>query len=415
MSDKPDNIDELFRANQHRLEEAPSPQAWKRLDRRLSDHRQTRIRTINPWRNWLSIAAGLALILGVASVLLFTQPPGDTMTAESVAIERYSEELEPTSTAANYPVLSPERDYSGSDVREGNRGKRLQVKQPQASNADLTIAETQSPRFNAAPSEVAEFKPSEEIVEAEEEMEEKTEKATKPAPPAAQVAEEVPVTEDPVFVAEDVAAEPVPYVAEADIVKETMKREPTATPAAKAKKFESNSAPTAIPEYNVTSNQLEYITEQSGPSIDQFQWIIGQWSTTGQNGETISFEEWELEDAFTIRGSGYLSINGQQSLVEQMEIKKIGKDLYFITAIDASAQPISFKLKSITSTEAIFEHTISNQSQQIIIQQSTRDNFTTILQNEAQSNLNNEEIEFLRQRNATSEERAVRSLKRVQN
>ncbi|MEM1217993.1 MAG: DUF6265 family protein [Bacteroidota bacterium] len=411
MSDKPDNIDELFRANQHRLEQAPSPQAWKRLDRRLSEHRQARVRTINPWRNWLGIAAGLALLLGVASVLLFTQAPGETMTAE--AVERYSEELQPTSTAANYPVLSPERDYPGSDIREGNRGKRLQVQQLQATNTDLSMAEAQSPRFNSAPTEIAEFKPSNTEAETVEEI---VETPPNSEPPAAQEVEEIPVTEDPVIVAEDARTEPPAYVWKEEVAKtETANQEPAAGPSAKAKRLESNSAPTAIPEYNVTLNQLEYITEQSGPSIDQFQWIIGQWSTTGQNGETISFEEWELEDKFTIRGTGYLRINGQQSLVEQMEIKKIGKDLYFITAIDGSEQPISFKLKSITSTEAIFEHTISNQSQQIIIQQSTRDNFTTILQNEAQSNLNNEEIEFLRQRNATSEERAVRSLKRVQN
>lgn len=421
MSDKQNNIDELFRANQHKLDQRPSPQAWKRLDRRLSEHREDQIRhhRRNTWFNLRSIAAGLAILVTLSAVLLLLQTPTGGEKTATVQQLPYEELTPIPSATSSYPVLSADRDYTGSPVAEGSRRQRLQVHQPANSEPNLSLADTESPRFNQAPQVVAESSE-----EAEEQVEEnlsiaEADNLEMPIEEAAsagnqlsnsQVIEEIPVPteEAPIVYTPAQAAEGPSSESKIASRAESPKELPNGT---SKKRLEQ-----AVPEYNVASNNLQYETEQSGPSIDEFQWIIGQWSTTGQNGETISFEEWELQDAFTISGKGYLSINGARTLVEQMKIKKIGQDLYFITALDGSSQPISFKLKSYTSAQAIFENSLSTRGpQQIIIQQSTKDNFTTILQNQAQSNLNNEEIEYLQQRNATSQERAVRSLQRVQN
>lgn len=64
---------ELFRKNQYRLNERPSPNGWKRLERKLDNHR---MRHRIAFRRTMSMVASLALL--VAVLFLLTLPSQNT-------------------------------------------------------------------------------------------------------------------------------------------------------------------------------------------------------------------------------------------------------------------------------------------------------------------------------------------------
>ncbi len=61
---KDKKIDELFRANQHRYSERPSPAAWRELNRRLEENRRK-----NPIFNPMAAAATIIAIVGIIALL----------------------------------------------------------------------------------------------------------------------------------------------------------------------------------------------------------------------------------------------------------------------------------------------------------------------------------------------------------
>lgn len=60
---------DLFRKNQYNLNEVPSPNTWKRIERKLDDRRHQHL---TGFRRILGMVAGLALI--IVSVVLLTIP-----------------------------------------------------------------------------------------------------------------------------------------------------------------------------------------------------------------------------------------------------------------------------------------------------------------------------------------------------
>lgn len=59
-------MENLFRKNQHKLNERPSARTWERLESRLDDHRRRgRVTMIRQW----SMAAAVLLLIGVVSLL----------------------------------------------------------------------------------------------------------------------------------------------------------------------------------------------------------------------------------------------------------------------------------------------------------------------------------------------------------
>lgn len=71
------NIFDLFRDNQDRLNEAPSPQTWNRIEKRLEARRaaQTRRRFVY-FRQPMGMVAGLALLMGLAVAFMWLANPG---------------------------------------------------------------------------------------------------------------------------------------------------------------------------------------------------------------------------------------------------------------------------------------------------------------------------------------------------
>ncbi len=68
-----DKLYDLFRKNQHKLEEMPSPQSWDKLKRRLDDRRNPRPQ-FSIYRLFAMVAAAVGLVLLVATVFNLPTP-----------------------------------------------------------------------------------------------------------------------------------------------------------------------------------------------------------------------------------------------------------------------------------------------------------------------------------------------------
>jgi len=68
-----ENISDLFKKNQHKLEEMPSPQSWDKLRRRLDDRRHTRPQ-FTIYRSFAMVAAAVGLVLIITTVFNIPNP-----------------------------------------------------------------------------------------------------------------------------------------------------------------------------------------------------------------------------------------------------------------------------------------------------------------------------------------------------
>lgn len=74
MARQPD-LYKLFRENQHKLKQSPSPTTWSRLEHRLDRSRQRRSFPI--WRFW-NVAAAMVLLTAVLVVISYVLPNRDS-------------------------------------------------------------------------------------------------------------------------------------------------------------------------------------------------------------------------------------------------------------------------------------------------------------------------------------------------
>lgn len=85
------DIDKLFRANQHKLTERPSHEAWQKLEHRLDRHRgRRRIRRQN---HYAMVAALLFLIVMIGAISLFTNTKVKKQNA-SILLEEVSSDFD---------------------------------------------------------------------------------------------------------------------------------------------------------------------------------------------------------------------------------------------------------------------------------------------------------------------------------
>lgn len=123
------DIFDLFRESKHKLDEAPGPQAWRRLEKRLDTRRAARG---NSLYRIMAMAAGVLLLIGVFSLLpALDQGNQDT---NVVALNTPPSEMEdlvvdPADTDRNIiKVVEFSRQYQdrmAQPIEEGSKAKRL--------------------------------------------------------------------------------------------------------------------------------------------------------------------------------------------------------------------------------------------------------------------------------------------------
>ncbi len=140
------DIFDLFRDNEHRLHEAPSPQNWGRLEKRLEARRAAQVRQRYVYfRQPLGMVAGLALVMGLAVVFLWLANSSSPNT--QVAILGHPVNLEELDNAA--PSTSADWEVAGLVVE---RPASLEQSIAEGSRPQQTLMVKNGPRPVSAPS-----------------------------------------------------------------------------------------------------------------------------------------------------------------------------------------------------------------------------------------------------------------------
>lgn len=115
-------ISRLFQENQHKLAQAPSPRAWRKLERRLDAHRPGK------WAIYRQVAAVAAILLLVA---LFSVIATYMERVESIAAATQVEELQindqDSETIRTVEYARQFRDQLTKAIEEGDLTKRLSL------------------------------------------------------------------------------------------------------------------------------------------------------------------------------------------------------------------------------------------------------------------------------------------------
>ena len=129
------DIFDLFRENEHKLQQAPSSQTWNRLERRLESRRRARHRSrYATLRRPLGMVASLALLVALTAVFLW-MGKSDSETTPTVAVMEQPVELEELTLALNEdPSVSEIAEkaikrpvYPNKPIAEGSRPQQQLV------------------------------------------------------------------------------------------------------------------------------------------------------------------------------------------------------------------------------------------------------------------------------------------------
>ena len=424
------DIFDLFRENQHKLDERPSADVWDRLEQKLDDTKPAK-RIIPRGYRQLIMAASILLLVGMVSFFsIFLQQKKHSFsqankTAIQSPVPKQFEDL--IYTDANdglYKMVAYQRKLNTNPrnvIQEGAPHKKLiaqrnafdgngQTPGTTQANADKLIALLEKKNKEYSKKDIAKIinqnHPSTTTVDkttngnmadadvvitsnanlesAEEYVYNKHESAN--VPPAKPMAENTP------------KAKKRARTNNAKIKESAEDRFYTE---------HENSASVSSPSTTAGVNAEEV----AQPQLPQFNWLVGQWEGPANNGQSV--ESWKQIDEFTIQGKGSLMINGKITFTENMSIKKIGNDLYYILSLDQKGDPIHYKLKTYTGQIAVFENTNIAFPNQVVLQQMDALNFKTILQNNAPTQINDTQNSYFKNRNFIRQEQVERSMRRM--
>ena len=128
MQRQPDLFD-LFRNNQHKLTQRPSPHAWRRLERRLD--RNSGVKRFSLLRQW-SLAAAIVLLVGVVFLVTLMVDRRETHLAARDTQPVELEDLNPRDgdLALLRQVTFAHQHQLGTTIQEGKGANRLVPRTP---------------------------------------------------------------------------------------------------------------------------------------------------------------------------------------------------------------------------------------------------------------------------------------------
>jgi Domain of unknown function (DUF6265) len=415
------DIFDLFRDNQHKLNERPSHQAWERLESRL-DERKNRSRT-SIYRILSMAAAVLVLVVFVSVISFVLNTKADRMTTNEYMPKLFeTEELKvlTVSSENDYQIATYQKKYNNhlsSPIMEGKANKKLIARMDmQRRNGNLNTfleknrREKEHSLATVSPNVTTEsFQPSITV-----EFNDKNETYTESE--AIDVYDSISAEESSIEVAASGMTELDDEKVAEDEKKEIVKDIET-TPMSKAKR--QYAAPFANKKLDQTFETEGLLNEgstvgqnnSSNAGIQQFQWLTGKWKGTINN--QVSIEQWNQVDAQTLEGRGFLMTNGLSVFNENMKVQEINGVVYFIADLNGTGNPIYYQLISNDGFQAIFENKTIDFPNQVVLQRINSSNFSTIYQNTEPGYIKESQQNYYLNRNYIQKEQVIRNLRRV--
>ena len=433
------NISDLFRDNQHKLDERPSADAWDRLERKLDRHQTSARRQVRPMYRNLIMAASILFLVGMVSFLSLFLKQDKASISKAMNAPSYTpvptdfEDI--TYTDANdglYKMVNYSKNLNTNPrkvIQEGTPYKKLVAQRTNSSGFSSNTEYAQINKLNKekentsfdynnqAPTNDGVIAMNNEIIEnsnvivsGNDAIEEESTPIPTPTTSATYKSQAPPITNDAVD--EENAA----GIVHIEAKRTTAAKDAANHAKARMKTFgkaEKRSESQEDMVLNVAKNQIGVSADKSQLGLNQFQWILGNWKNQSPLGQSL--EAWKQLDEFTIQGKGFLVVNGDTTFTESMNIQKIDQDLYYVLAVDAQGQQQRYKLKTYTEKEVIFENNNIAFPNQVILQRTDSKNFTTVLQNsQAPTQLNASQNTYLRNRNQIRPEQVERVMTKTQ-
>ena len=409
MKPKKDIFD-LFRDNQHKLNERPSHEAWGKLESRLDQHKDRNRSSIYRILSMAAAVVGLVFFVSVISLML--KPNHEKMAVSEIAMDRFSTEELKVITVSNESdgqIAAYHKKYDNhlsSPIMEGKANKKLIARmdpQRRDGNLDSFIKrakrEKEQSFIAAAPSSSLKLQPSPKM--------ESYALETDDILVDTLVQSEIIVENAKDFADEDSALSEMEDDASFEISSNETKKadryayEPAAGVANEALEISKEAK---------TRSSVKIPTVKN-TNIEQFQWLTGKWE--GNINNQVSVEQWNQIDAQTIEGHGFLIVNGQSTFQENMKIQEKKGIIYFIADLNGTGNPISYELVSNDGFQAVFENQTVDFPNQVVLQRTNSSNFQTIYQNTSPGNIDETQQSYYLNRNYIQKEQVIRNLRRV--
>lgn len=390
-------IENLFKDNQHKLDEMPSPMAWDRLEVRLEKHALTRKRFA--WRR-LAVAAAVFIAVSMIGLWTYINPLGSTMNKTTILFpkkELASEIIAGDAPAPARPILMSHREKvqyltEVSNTRMNTR-PALALRENKSTEKTTNISPAKSIRPQVAkPKPQADITPSitttDMTVQADVEpiVEEKI----------IQKLEEKDIViignasdekdDSYKIIADEVAAN------QAVVVESTTPTMPTtiSTTSGYSRNTDVNDAEIA-PQYDIESEVEESVVieevtaketkkkhrarrsadksaatkdvrsesipapvvaakPKAEPDLDRFDWLLGKWTDEDDN----SFEEWQRIAPNILEGKGYFVVDVDTTFTQSMKIVQSNAQVFFM--VDGQAVEGKFELEQYDDGSATFKN-----------------------------------------------------------
>lgn len=321
---KKKTIFDLYRKNDANFSETPSSDAWAKLERKLDGETAVEPRSGRFIRmNFMSIAAGLMLVVGAAAFLMLGSNSEKSMAMNEMPTGFFVEDLVLTDSDVDFQ----EEIRVANDYRARFAGGYIPAEKDISEAIADATAKIQPRRLNQKPSEMIAFN--------DEVAEEK-------------ISEEV-----------------------SDRIQKDLMEEVTMADVAVAEDFESanSEALEIIPAHSNAGLSYDSKSAKKRNStvrntINQFNWLVGDWEQ--QMSGMKSIERWVADSANTISGAGYLVQGDDTIFTERPTIKQIDDKIYFFQNIDASNSRVPYELMVETDTQWIFENKLNLPTQVIL-------------------------------------------------
>lgn len=407
-----DRISNLFRDNQHKLEEHPSPAVWERIEARLDRHKGQSAGRVKILYRYAAVAAVIVLI--VTMVGLFQL--GSRQQQMGVASHE------------SMPPVKPlgEETKAIAQLNEAREEAPQSTKQQKKPNGRSAVP--------AAPQARPTAPVEEEVKTATEETEEKIQKIEmQSSKPALRNRANEELSLDQVRVNNRRYAKPptntgnsagISYREEGELAEiqdaeeDAVVESINVAPAAKAPSAASADRPKrklllrkqAESDY---ANRSDAFALSMHRKLRKLDWLLGTWKgSEGLEGE--SYEEWSLENENVLQGRGYHVIGGDKIFSERMRIVYMPdlKRVYYIMQAEYGGEELAFPLISATGTRMVFEQLDmpADEPTRVILER-TDQGFRTIIEN-TNGELKANQQSYLQNRNHLSRYKAKRYLKR---
>ena len=126
------------------------------------------------------------------------------------------------------------------------------------------------------------------------------------------------------------------------------------------------------------ASSLTFVSCQSKSSkkfekLEKMNWLIGSWEQELPEGTLV--ESWTKENDSLFTGKTCMIINNDTGFTEQITLKMIGTDVFYIPVVNGQNQnlPVSFKMVSGINGEFVFENLQHDFPQRIIYRNSKPD------------------------------------------